>query len=122
MKTRLGLAVAIGLSWTASAPAQVFEQTISLGGLQVTVWSVTATANVRKPVVLFSHGFHGCSTQSSFLMEALALEGFLVFAPNHADATCNGGPRNGAIRLRSRLSIRRPGATPPFPTAATPSI
>lgn len=91
MKTRLGLAVAIGLSLTAFAPAQVFEQTISLGGLQVTVWSATATANGRKPVVLFSHGFHGCSTQSTFLMEALALEGFLVFAPNHADATCNGG-------------------------------
>src|SRR5713101_9021469 len=91
MKIRLGLAVAIGLSLTAFAPAHVFEQTISLGGLQVTVWSVTATANVRKPVVLFSHGFHGCSTQSRFLMEALASEGILVFAPNHADATCNGG-------------------------------
>jgi len=90
-KTLVGLAVATALCLTAFASAQVFEQTISLGGLRVTVWFETATANVRKPVVLFSHGFHGCSTQSSFLMEALASEGFLVFAPNHADATCNGG-------------------------------
>src|SRR5262249_44335749 len=33
----------------------------------------------------------GCATQSLFLMEALAANGYLVFAPNHRDATCSGG-------------------------------
>jgi predicted dienelactone hydrolase len=42
-------------------------------------------------VIVFSHGFHGCATQTRFLMEALAADGFLVFAPNHRDATCGGG-------------------------------
>lgn len=40
---------------------------------------------------MFSHGFHGCSTQSRFLMEAFAGAGYLVVAPNHRDATCHGG-------------------------------
>ena len=92
MKRLIGLWVAIGFfPTTACASAQVSEETISLGGLQVTVWSQTATTSAPQPVVLFSHGFHGCSTQSTFLMKALASDGFLVFAPNHADATCNGG-------------------------------
>lgn len=40
------------------------------------------------PVVLFSHGFTGCNTQSVFLMQALAGAGYLVLAPNHKDAAC----------------------------------
>ncbi len=76
----------------SSAPIpQPTEQTLELGGLTVTVWSQAAPAASPQPVVLFSHGFHGCSTQSEFLMNALASDGYLVFAPNHADATCNGG-------------------------------
>jgi predicted dienelactone hydrolase len=43
------------------------------------------------PLILFSHGFHGCNTQSTFLMEALAKAGYLLMAPNHKDATCGGG-------------------------------
>jgi predicted dienelactone hydrolase len=42
-------------------------------------------------VIVFSHGFHGCATQSRFLMEAFANAGYLVLAPNHHDATCRGG-------------------------------
>jgi predicted dienelactone hydrolase len=37
-------------------------------------------------LVVFSHGFHGSSTQSTFLMRAIADDGFLVIAPNHQDA------------------------------------
>lgn len=90
MRILPSLAVVIMLLTAAGAPP-VSEETISLGGLRVTVWSRAQTPAGRRPVVLFSHGFHGCSTQSRFLMEAFASEGFLVFAPNHADATCNGG-------------------------------
>jgi predicted dienelactone hydrolase len=42
-------------------------------------------------VIVFSHGFHGCATQSRFLMEAFASHGYLVFAPNHQDASCDHG-------------------------------
>ena len=40
----------------------------------------------RHPVILFSHGFHGTGDQSIFLMEAWARSGYIVAAPNHADA------------------------------------
>jgi predicted dienelactone hydrolase len=40
------------------------------------------------PLVLFSHGLDGCGAQSEFLTEALAAHGYVVAAPDHADATC----------------------------------
>lgn len=38
------------------------------------------------PLVLFSHGFGGCAKQSSFLTSYLAEHGYIVAAPDHADA------------------------------------
>jgi predicted dienelactone hydrolase len=64
----------------ASAPDEI----VSLAGLDVAVWRPTGTA-APQPLVLFSHGFGGCKTQSSFLMRALAERGFLVAAPDHND-------------------------------------
>jgi len=66
------------------------EETLDLGGVRTTVWS-DADATGALPVLVFSHGFHGCATQSRFLMTAFASAGYLVLAPNHRDATCNGG-------------------------------
>jgi len=43
------------------------------------------------PVIVFSHGFTGCATQSKFLTEALAHAGYFVIAPNHRDARCGRG-------------------------------
>lgn len=40
----------------------------------------------RHPLILFSHGFMGAADQTIFLMEALARQGYVVAAPNHADA------------------------------------
>ena len=70
--------------------AHAAGQPVKLGGMDVTVWEPSSAA-ARSPVVVFSHGFHGCATQSRFLMEALAAAGYIVFAPNHRDATCAGG-------------------------------
>jgi predicted dienelactone hydrolase len=42
----------------------------------------------RAPLVLFSHGWGGCALQSSFLTEELARHGYVVAAPDHADAVC----------------------------------
>jgi predicted dienelactone hydrolase len=70
---------------------RVSERSVEIAGLQVTVWSAEAAVAGREPVLIFSHGFHGCSTHSRFLMRAFAAAGYLVFAPNHADSICKGG-------------------------------
>jgi predicted dienelactone hydrolase len=72
-------------------PAKAEERTVQLTGIDVTVWSERIDDVHDQPVLVFSHGFHACATQSRFLMEALASAGYLVLAPNHRDATCNGG-------------------------------
>lgn len=87
---RLALVIIAVLAFGIGA-WQAAEQTMTLGGMSVTVWSQGADVGVKQPVILFSHGFHGCATQSRFLMEAFASAGYLVFAPNHRDATCHGG-------------------------------
>ena len=82
------------------------EQKVKLGGLDVTVWSQNAGKAVNQPVIIFSHGFHGCATQSRFLMEAFASSGYIVFAPNHRDAVCNNGKAHWYSR--SKVPLRKP--------------
>src|SRR5262249_50737210 len=82
--------VAIAILGTTTTNAE--ERAVQLAGMKVTVWSQKVDNVTAQPVIVFSHGFHGCATQSRFLMEALASAGYLVLAPNHRDATCNGGP------------------------------
>jgi len=67
------------------------EQTFKVNGLQVTAWWREPAPAERQPVLVFSHGLHGCDVQSRGLTEAFAAAGYLVFAPNHRDASCNGG-------------------------------
>ena len=40
------------------------------------------------PMVVFSHAYGGCPTQSVFITEQLARDGYVVAAPDHADAGC----------------------------------
>jgi dienelactone hydrolase len=88
--TRFLLVIIVG--WLLGlATAQAAEQTVRLADMDVTVWSQDRDQSVKQPVIIFSHGFHGCATQSRFLMEAFESAGYLVFAPNHRDATCHGG-------------------------------
>jgi hypothetical protein len=47
-------------------------------------------------MIVFSHGFGGCATQSRFLAAALADRGYWVFALNHKDARC--GRRGGGVK------------------------
>ncbi len=62
---------------------------VNVDGRDVAVWKPAGAAPEGGfPLVVFSHGFGGCNTQSVFLMEALASAGYLVVAPNHADASC----------------------------------
>lgn len=62
-------------------------------------------------LVVFSHGDGGCGTQSLFLTESLARQGYIVVAPDHPDALCSvdGGPSRG------------PDATPE-PSFASPDL
>ena len=91
----------------AAPAAHGAERALEIAGLKVTMWSADGIDSpARRPVILFSHGFHGCATQSRFLMEAFAKAGYLVFAPNHADATCAGGA--AARPNASEQPFRRP--------------
>jgi predicted dienelactone hydrolase len=91
-----------------SGAVQAGQGSVSLAGMNVTVWSQSAEQNLKQPVIIFSHGFHGCATQSRFLMDALASAGYLIFAPNHRDATCNGG--NASWLGRPEIPFRDPAA------------
>lgn len=97
------LVVVAGLLASASV-VQADVQWMTLAGLRVAVWSDAASTGAAQPVIVFSHGFLGCATQSRFLMEAFAKAGYTVFAPNHRDALCVGAegiwPRRG-FPLRS---------------------
>jgi predicted dienelactone hydrolase len=63
------------------------QQQITIAHLKVAVWLPSdPSAKADWPVIIFSHGYHGSNTQSTFLMQALAKAGYAVFAPNHADA------------------------------------
>ena len=81
-------------------------QTATLAGVPVAIW-MPADATPRPfPLIVFSHGFRGCNTQSSFLMRALADHGYLVVAPNHHDAWCTRFGRS----LGPRENFGRPDA------------
>ncbi len=83
----------------ASLPAADHAVHVNVAGRDVAVWKPAGPApEAGFPVVVFSHGFTGCNTQSVFLMDALANAGYLVLAPNHADARCGSARRTGAGR------------------------
>src|SRR5579872_3176388 len=59
---------------------------VTIAGRDVAVWKPEGAAPASGyPLILFSHGYTGCNTQSVFLMRALAHAGYLVLAPNHKD-------------------------------------
>jgi dienelactone hydrolase len=90
---RLGTAFFVVSILLARTSASAGEQSFTLAGLDVTEW-ISDTAPVGPhPIVIYSHGFHACMTTSRFLAEALAADGFVVFAPNHKDQACGGGAK-----------------------------
>jgi predicted dienelactone hydrolase len=61
------------------------------------------------PMIVFSHGFGGCGTQSLFLTESLARAGYIVVAPDHKDAGCKvDQPREGMRFERAEEPFRQP--------------
>jgi predicted dienelactone hydrolase len=106
-----GRVVLVGILALSAGPARAAERATTVGGLSVTTWSRDGAQTAPAPVIVFSHGFHGCATQSRFLMEAFADAGYFVVAPNHRDATCGGatgGRRGGGQMGRSDVPFQRP--------------
>jgi predicted dienelactone hydrolase len=99
----LALLLAMG-----SSLARATEESWQLDGRTVALWRPTHSNEPRLPLIIFSHGFHGCATQSRYLTSALAEAGYLVVAPNHRDATCNGG--TALLRDRPQQPFAEPGA------------
>jgi predicted dienelactone hydrolase len=97
-----------GIFLLAGGVAHAAEEWVRLGGLDVAVWAKKSGNGTKLPVIIFSHGFHGCATQSKFLMDALAGAGYIVFAPNHRDATCAGG--EASWRDKAETPFGKPGS------------
>lgn len=96
MRLKLWIAVLTALG--------AFGQTrATIAGRSAMVWKPEGEApRAGFPAVVFSHGFTGCATQSTFLTEAIARAGYLVVAPNHKDAVC-GGQGRGLPRAEERF-------------------
>jgi predicted dienelactone hydrolase len=96
LRRRLTAAL-IAIAWALlAAPAGGLGRergavTFEMAGLKGSVWQPPESGPA--PLVVFSHGFHGSSQQSTFLMRALATQGYLVVAPNHDDTRGSGGGR-----------------------------
>ena len=85
----LSLVAAILLAGPArEAGAADPSQTAQIAGLNVALWLPGGAGGGAqpRPLVLFSHAFGGCKTQSGYLMRALADRGMVVAAPDHRDA------------------------------------
>lgn len=95
------LVVLVALRFVARRSARAAPdgvQHITVAGRDVAVWKPAGAAPASGyPVVVFSHGFTGCNTQSVFLMEALAKDGYFVLAPNHKDARCGSAHGSGTF-------------------------
>jgi predicted dienelactone hydrolase len=108
-KPKLLAALLVLAAACASRPAgsEVEERHTTIAGREVVVWS-SGPASSPRPVVIFSHGFGGCATQSRFLTEALARHGYWVLAPNHRDARCQRGRGLRGARARPEEPFRNP--------------
>lgn len=76
---------------------------VMLGGREVAYWQPAQADSGKHPLILFSHGFMSCPTQSRFLMRALAADGYWVFAPFHADSACHGQPPQVSFELNDNF-------------------
>jgi len=93
-------------SHACTLPAQGVQH-ITVAGRDVALWKPAGAAPAAGyPVIVFSHGFTGCNTQSGFLMEAFARAGYFVLAPNHDDARCGTARNHSLADLRPDQPFR----------------
>ena len=101
--TSIALAVVFALLAIVYVHARADNTThISVAGRDVAIWKPSGPAPASGyPVILFSHGFTGCNTQSIFLMDALARDGYFVSLPITRTAGC-GSARGSSSRASGR--------------------
>lgn len=101
-----------GLKAGAWYPTTNAEQTYDYANGLATALAINAPVAdcERYPVVVFSHGFGGCGTQSAFITEGMARAGYVVIAPDHRDSKCKvDQPRQGRMRFeRAEVPFRDP--------------
>ncbi len=106
------------LAMVGRTPHAVAE--INIAGRRVAMWKPAGTAPPDGyPVILFSHGFTGCGTQSVFLTEGLAQAGYFVLAPNHPDAGCGPGHEGKLFEKLSTMQSEQPFHNPDAWSEAT---
>jgi predicted dienelactone hydrolase len=88
----ISLALAAMLAVSGPAVATTVPEITRIAGLDVAVWRPAGDGG-KHPLILFSHGWSGCKTQSGHLMAAFAAQGMLVMAPDHEDNGCTTGLR-----------------------------
>lgn len=77
-----------------SLPKQAPDETKTLDGRTIAIWKTQySVKTVKSPLILFSHGFGGCETQSSNLLKSFAESGYYVVAVRHQDARCGAASR-----------------------------
>lgn len=93
---------------------------IIIAGRQVAMWKPAGNAPPDGyPLILFSHGFTGCGTQTVFLTEALAEAGYFVLAPDHHDAACGPGHEGKLFEKLSTMRSEQPFHNPDAWSEAT---
>lgn len=93
---------------------------IEIAGRHVAMWKPTGAAPPKGfPVVLFSHGFMGCSVQSVFLTQGLARAGYFVLAPDHRDAACGQSHQGRFFERLSTIHSQEPFHNPATWSEAT---
>lgn len=114
---------------TCQKPFNVGYKVVTVpGGPMTAIWYPTSTAEknykyaddfsstlaengapetCRKfPLIVFSHGMAGCGSQSLFLTETMARMGYVVAAPDHADA--------GLCKINDKSPVRAQENMPSF--------
>jgi predicted dienelactone hydrolase len=93
---------------------------VDIAGRQVAMWKPAGPAPPDGyPLILFSHGFTGCGTQSVFLTEGLAQAGYFVLAPEHRDAACGQGHEGRLFEKLSTMQSEEPFHKPAAWSEAT---
>jgi predicted dienelactone hydrolase len=96
---------------TAAQPS-LFAYGPQFSGMVASNAPVSRACGAAVPLVVFSHGDLGCGLQSVAFTEELARSGYVVVAPDHADASlCHTAPAPpGAAAVRGQPRIADPGA------------
>ena len=94
---------------TASHPSQ-YSYSPRFSGVLAANAPASMTCGKQVPLVVFSHGDLGCGLQSVAFTEELARHGYVVAAPDHADAfLCHTVPPAKPVPRPPQPNVFKPG-------------